>query len=277
MNRKKILWLCSWYPDKLDPFNGDFIQRHANAVALYNDIHVIYVAEDSTGKIKKTIKEIRKNDNLTEYIVYCKKNTSFLVKYFSHIRWLFIFKKAIRNYIVENGKPDLIHVQVPMKAGILALWVKKYHKIQYVITEHWGIYNEIEEHNYQTKNWIFKKFTKKIFKSALKFISVSKFLAEGVNGLVVNKEYIILPNTVNTDLFYYKEKKAKPFRFIHISNMVPLKNAEGILRSFQMLLIKYPDAELVMVGNKDLEIINYANILGLSQDKVCLLYTSRCV
>ncbi len=29
----KVLWLASWYPDELEPKNGDFIQRNAKAVA----------------------------------------------------------------------------------------------------------------------------------------------------------------------------------------------------------------------------------------------------
>ena len=36
-----VLWLPSWYPNKLSPFDGDFIQRHAKAAALYNDIAII--------------------------------------------------------------------------------------------------------------------------------------------------------------------------------------------------------------------------------------------
>ena len=42
----KALWLVSWYPDKISPFNGDFIKRHAEAVSLYDDVHVIYVTKD---------------------------------------------------------------------------------------------------------------------------------------------------------------------------------------------------------------------------------------
>ena len=45
MQRKKILWLASWYPNRNDPFDGDFIQRHARAAAIDHDIHVIHVSE----------------------------------------------------------------------------------------------------------------------------------------------------------------------------------------------------------------------------------------
>ena len=41
--RKNILWLASWYPNKIDGFKGDFIQRHAKAAAIYEDVQVIHV------------------------------------------------------------------------------------------------------------------------------------------------------------------------------------------------------------------------------------------
>ncbi|MBK8141573.1 MAG: hypothetical protein IPK57_11530 [Chitinophagaceae bacterium] len=77
MSRKKILWLCSWYPAKTEPFNGDFIQRHARAAALYNDIYVIHVAGDETGNNKKPGEEIHQSEGLTEQIIYYQKSTSF--------------------------------------------------------------------------------------------------------------------------------------------------------------------------------------------------------
>ena len=45
MQRKKILWLVSWYPNRNDKFDGDFIQRHARAAAIYHDVHVIFVTD----------------------------------------------------------------------------------------------------------------------------------------------------------------------------------------------------------------------------------------
>ncbi|MEQ1676216.1 MAG: glycosyltransferase, partial [Chitinophagaceae bacterium] len=141
MAGKKILWLCSWYPGKTEPFNGDFIQRHARAAALYNDIHVIYVTGDSSGAITTTEKEDHTSGRLTEHRVYFKKSTSLTGRIIAHYRWLFLFRQAIRKYMIEKGKPDLVHVQVPYKAGLLGLWLLKKYRVPFVLTEHWGIYN----------------------------------------------------------------------------------------------------------------------------------------
>ncbi len=269
MPRKKILWLCSWYPGKTEPFNGDFIQRHAQAAALYNDIHVIHVMGDTTGVIKETVTEIKKENGLTEQIVYIKKSTTAWGRFSGHYKLLYLYKDATRKYIKENGKPDLVHVHVPVKAGIFGLWMKRKYGIPYVLTEHWGIYNEVADLNYTGRNNLFKKYTKKIFEQAAKFISVSRFLAEGVNRMVIKKNYETVPNVVNTSLFFYKEKPAgASFRFIHVSNMVALKNAEGILRAFRSLQEKNSNTTLIMAGDTNDRIRQYAAEQGLSADKV---------
>ena len=262
MERKKILWLCSWYPSKMDPFNGDFIQRHARAAALFNDIHVIHVTYDYPNDVENTSNELNSIGQLTEKIVYLKKKKSLKAKLTNQLRWLANYKKTIRNYIIKNGKPDLVHLHVPMKAGVLALWMKKSYKISYIVTEHWGIYNHIVEDKYASKSVAFKKYTKKIFERASKFISVSDYLAKGINRQICKKDYVVIPNAVDTDLFYYKEKEASAFRFIHVSNMVPLKNAEGILRSFKNFIQQNINAELIMVGDIGPQIRDYAQTLS---------------
>ena len=40
-----ILWLPSWYPNKSEPYSGDFIQRHAKAAALYDPVTVIFFTQ----------------------------------------------------------------------------------------------------------------------------------------------------------------------------------------------------------------------------------------
>lgn len=258
MSRKKILWLCSWYPSKLEPFNGDFIQRQARTAALYNDIYVIHVTSDITGKIKQTEKIINKLPGLTEHIVYYRKSNSPFGKLISYFRWLSLFRQAIRRSMIEQGKPALVHVHIPYKAGIFGIWIKNRYKIPYVVTEHWGIYNDIEKENYSGRSATFKKLTKKIITKAARFISVSSYLGNGVNKLVVKKDFQVITNTVDTDLFYYQEKKSPVFRFIHVSNMVPLKNAEGILEAYNLFCRNHFNTELVMVGDSDPAIRSFA-------------------
>jgi hypothetical protein len=154
---KKILWLPSWYPTKTDPYKGDFIQRQAKAAALYNRIHVIYVEKINTRPANIAGSEEQfAEGNLTEEIIY-NYSSSFPVlgKLFSLLRYFRLNKKYIRQYIDKNGVPDCVHVQVPVKAGIIALWVKRRFKIPYVLTEHYGIYNREVVDPYEDRSWFF--------------------------------------------------------------------------------------------------------------------------
>src|SRR5215213_3386643 len=123
----KTLWLTSWYPTLLNPFNGDFVQRHAQAVSLYNNVTVLFLERDVHGRITKDIfiKE-QTNGNLTERIVYyySPKNFSFLGKLISFLKYYNLSKKEVKRYL-NNGRPHIVHLHVATKAGIIARWVRR--------------------------------------------------------------------------------------------------------------------------------------------------------
>src|SRR5690348_13757187 len=118
----KVMWLPGWYPSGINGFDGDFIQRHAEAVSLYHDIHVIYVVRDKHGKFTKDIliNETVK-DRLKETIIYYYvpgQPIKLFEKFFSERKYRKLYKEAILKYINENGPPSLVHVHVGMKAGV---------------------------------------------------------------------------------------------------------------------------------------------------------------
>ena len=255
--RRKILWLCSWYPGMAEPFNGDFVQRHARAAAIYHDIYVIHVYADPNRKINAPITSISTHGGLTEHIIEFPKGKNRLARAISHLRLIRAYKKAVKTFIREHGLPDLVHVHVPVWAGKIALWIKWCYGIPFMVTEHWGIYNDIEVHNFKSKTIWFKKATKRIFLGASAFLSVSRYIAEGVKRLVTPVDYQLFPNAVDTDLFFPVDKSGEVFRFIHVSTMVGLKNVESILRAFESLFLAGKQAELIMVGPATSNIIKY--------------------
>ena len=264
-DRKKVLWLVSWYPNKYDAFDGDFVQRHAKAAALYNDIHVIFV---KASEEQKTIEEsVNKNNGLAEQIIYIPKKKGLLNKLKNYTEWKRNYKSAVHPF-VEKYKPSVVHVHIPWKVGLIALWIKKNYGIPFIVTEHWGIYNDVVDDNIHTRSFPVRYLLKRIYKEASAFVSVSKFLGKGVNQTLIKKNFSVIPNVVDTSLFYPLKEKHRRFTFLHVSNMVPLKNVEGILRAFQRFLETGADAQLVLVGNKDNFYEQMAERLGLSNTVV---------
>jgi glycosyltransferase involved in cell wall biosynthesis len=93
---------------------------------------------------------------------------------------------------------------------------------------------------------------------------VSRFVADGVEKITGRKADAIIPNVTDTTLFYYKNEKYSKFTFIHVSNMVAVKNAKGILDAFAELNGQYHgEIQLIMVGNRDDSYLKYAEELGL--------------
>lgn len=247
--RRKILWLVSWYPNKYDAFDGDFIQRHAKAAALYNDIHVLFVKQ--SAEQKEVEEAIEQSNGLTEQIIYIPKKNGLIGKLLNYWNWKLHYQRRLSQLIKTNA-PQLIHVHVPWKAGLMALWAKKKFKIPYVVTEHWGIYNRLVEDNIHTRPFWMRRLLRSIFREATGFLSVSRYIGNGVNETLVQKGFVVVPNVVDTELFKPSAQKYDLFTFLHVSNMVPLKNVNGIIEAFaEFLKITGADAQLVLVGSRD--------------------------
>ena len=267
MQRKKILWLVSWYPNKNDRFDGDFIQRHARAAAIYHDVYVIFVTDADMNKSKE--EEWNYATGLTEQIIYFKRKKGVAARLRKQFAWKNIFQDAVKNYIEKNGLPDCLHLHVPWKAGLIALWMKKKYGKDFIVTEHWGMYNDGTEDNFHTKSNLTQKLLKKIYKNVRAFVTVSSYLANDVEKITGRRADIIFPNVVDTTLFFPKEEKYSKFTFIHVSNMVKLKNVGAILEAFSKVLTATKQKmQLIMIGNKDDEHVRLADQLGLLNTSV---------
>ena len=122
MTRKKILWLTSWYPNRNDIFDGDFIQRHARAAAIDHDIHVIYVG---IGDIDNPVEEEWNFvTGLTEQLIYFNTPRGVFSKIRKHLVWKKLFEGAIEKYVSKHGIPDLVHIHIPWKAGMMGMWIQ---------------------------------------------------------------------------------------------------------------------------------------------------------
>jgi glycosyltransferase involved in cell wall biosynthesis len=258
---KKILWLPSWYPNKTKPFDGDFIQRMAKAVSQYAEIHVFFVVEDESLKDSE-VTTFTQNGNLHETITYYK-SSSLLPRLISWKKYFSIYKQLISSFIKKHGKPHLVHVQVPVKAGLIALWLKRTYGIDYVCTEHFGIYNDVVADRFGRRSFYFKHYTKKVIKEARVFLPVSQNLGLSINERVIKKHFTVIYNVADINLFYYKPSAQQKFRFIHVSEMGPHKNVAGIIRAFCALHKRQPGIELVVAGPYTTEIYEAASRQGL--------------
>lgn len=236
--RRHIVFLARWYPHRYDPMFGLFVQRHAEAAALYNDVSVIYVHADENVKEKYEIERSTSN-NVNTIKIYYRKPKS---KIISLIRFFNANKLALK----QLKKPDLIHVHILTRCGVIALWRKIVHGTPYIITEHWSRYLPGNDFS----GFLRKTMTKIIAKNATAVTTVTENLAKAMqNHGLKNKNYVVLPNVVDINLFKPIEKKNSKAKIIHVSCFEDKsKNISGLIDALAILESRDVEYQCIFIG-----------------------------
>lgn len=223
--RKHIVFLARWYPHRYDPMLGLFVQRHAEAAAQYDDISVIYVHADDQIQQKFDIIDETVN-NVRTIRVYYRKSWSKIIS-------LFRFFKANNKALKLLPKPDIIHVHILTRLGLVALRQKRLHGTPYIITEHWSRYLPDNDFN----GLLRKKLTKTVVRHASAVTTVTDILAKAMqsHGLR-NENYSIVPNVVDINAFKPQPHHNEVPKIIHVSCFEnKSKNITGLIDALQIL------------------------------------------
>ncbi len=247
-----ILWLASWYPNTYEPVNGDFIQRHAKAVAQFIPVTVIHVIQLGKDIPAENRIETFTSGNLTEIIHYFnfkKTGISFADKILYNRRYLQYFTGVLLHYQKQHGIPSLLHVHVPMKAGMMAKKMSEEWHIPYVVSEHASMYEKTAADNFYSRSRFFRYNTARVFKGASIVTNVSATIGKKIQKLFKLEEVVTVHNVVDTKIFYYLPKPpSEKFRWLHVSSLAKQKNIEAILHTVKSLLPQKINWELVIAG-----------------------------
>ena len=265
----KVLWLASWYPNIYEPFNGDFIQRHAKAVATIMPVDVIHVLQlGHKVTIAKSDIAITANGGLREYIgafKFTKTGFNLPDKIRYNLLYHRFYKRIVTDYIKENGKPDLIHVHVPVKAGLMALELLDKLKIPYIVSEQSSHYEERSPDYFSKRSKYFQRNTKRIFEKAVAVTNVSATIGKTLQSLFNIKNYRTIHNLVDTTRFFYKEQEPHQIiRFLHVSSMSEQKNVAGIMNALAGLNQQFKNWQCTFCGPHTEELITLASSLGIA-------------
>ncbi len=235
------------------PTNGDFIQRHAEAVVLKNEVTSIHIVSDKTSKKAIEITDEIINEVRT-LIAYVKFTNNPLLKWFRFVR-------AFRKIYKEIKVFDVIHVNRIYPLGIFALYLKFTTKKPFIISEHWtGLLKE---------RTIFipffeKLISKNIVENATFTCPVSQNLANSMIALGFEGNYQVVPNVVDTEVFVPKNIENNRFTLLHVSNMIDEhKNISGILHVTSQLKKSIPKLRLVLIGTDSEKYIDKIKELSL--------------
>jgi glycosyltransferase involved in cell wall biosynthesis len=246
-----ILYLPRWYPNRYDPMPGLFIERHARSVAGLANVAVLYVHHDDQLNTKFET-EIFRDDELIQYKIYFrpfKGTVKPWVAFINFLRLIRFHRKGLKLLRKEWGNPDLVHVNVLTRLGLIALIYKLVSGTPYVITEHWTRYLP----HMDNFTGFFRKLASRIVvKHASAVLPVTDNLRKAMesHGLK-NKNYRIIPNVVDMEMFQIRDDNAykKIKNFIHVSCFEDKqKNISGILRVLKKISAERNDWICHMVG-----------------------------
>jgi len=248
-----ILFLNSWYPNRVLPNNGDFIQRHAEAVALKHKVTAIHVISDKDNH--KTIEIVDERINrVRTLIAYLKPSNNPILKTYHYLLAYYKVLKRIDYF-------DIVHLNVIYPAGIIALYLKWFKQKPYIISEHWSDYYKPYCENF---SFLSKNLIQLIAKSATIICPVTNNLGNAMQEFGLKNKYIKVPNVVDTNLFVPAKKIDNIYNIIHISSTNSTqKNVPNILKVINELQLSKKDFKFYLIGGNAVEFKNLSNQLGI--------------
>lgn len=267
-NKKHILFISSWYPNRNNPTHGIFNRYFADAAALYDQISVLHVCSHEQLKSDFECVESIENGILSMTVYYRKVNSRFPI--ISHLlkrkKVLQAFDLGYQQLMQKVSKPDLIQLNVVLPMGLGAYHLSQKHKIPYVVNENWSGYCA-EDGNY--RGFLMKYLTQKIIRSAKKIMPTSNYLKEAMLAQGLSGDYEVVPNVVNVQRFKpLQEIPHAKTKLIHISSLNDReKNVSGLIRAFASALQLNQELELNIVG-EGVDKVLYQNMvteLGITE------------
>lgn len=242
-----ILFLCSWYPSRVLPTNGDFIQRHAEAVATTHKVTLLHLITDPN--ISSIEKETTTTQNVTIHIIYIPLSSNILTKFF-------LFIKLYISEIKKIQKIDIVHLNVTYPVGIIAIYCKWMLKIPYIISEHWTGYLTLQS---KKIGFTQKLISKIITKNASYICPISNYLEISMQNFGLKGNYKPIPNVIDTTLFTPTTQKENYFTIVHVSSLLDThKNISGMLRAAKFLEETIPNFTWKFIGGSS---ENYKKLL----------------
>ena len=236
-----VLFLSSWFPSKTHPTLGNFVQRHAEAVALFANITVLYLSKNNKTSAFEIEDEVEGNVRIVR--VYYRSNG---MLFRNRIQAL---KKGIAHINFNQNKPDIVQLNMVWPEGWQALFIQRKWKIPFVISDNWTGYHPNER---SPLPFHVKRYMRFIANRSKLLLPVTMQLEKAMRALGFNKSSVIVPNVVNT-AYFKNEKKNEIHTYVHLSHLDnEHKNIEGILSAWKIFSDQTEDVILELGGDGDI-------------------------
>lgn len=252
---------------------GLFVHQHARAVAAHCQSAVLMLQPDpELDELARF--EHRLVEGVQVFYIYypaVQMMVPGLSGFLKTLRFLKYAEKGRKWVQQEFGRPDLVHVHILTRLGVVAWYWKLRHKIPYIITEHWSRYLPVRNaFNGFARKW----FTRRVVRGSELLTTVTRNLGNAMKAHhLTGTPYKILPNVVDVERFVPQVHPPEEtlVKMVHVSCFEDVsKNISGLLRVLKQLQDIRADFECTLVGaGIDFELLKQQAVdLGLRPNQV---------
>lgn len=246
-----VLLIPGWFPSRINFLAGDFIERHAKAASLFFPVKVLFVVKDNSlpfGKIEVTHQKLSDNYECLIYYYSSRSPVSIIEKISSIWLQAKCLSKGFKKITSKNGLPSLIHAHVLLKHAWFALKQSKKYNIPLLASEQWTGYLPEAKPEFNTLSAFQHRTIQKVFKHAVHVTTVSEYLSKKISEHFRFSDHTVIPNLVDTSVFYPSSQQHNITTFIHISTLSHQKNFDEIIAACQSLTQNENNYCLIVVG-----------------------------
>ncbi|MCB9169104.1 MAG: glycosyltransferase [Flavobacteriales bacterium] len=235
-----VLFLPGWYPNRTHPTLGNFVQRHARAIATLHRVTVVHAVRDPAARGTELVTTT--HGPLTEHILYSDRGP------LGRLRATLALIGRLRN---ENAPFDLVHANILHAVAPLAWMVHRRWGLPFLVSENWtgyhlDAYRRLPLSTRTAMHWTADR--------AGMLCPVSEQLAGAMRRHGFQGPHRVVPNVVDTERFHApkQHRPPPPTRFLHVSTLLDAhKNVSGLIRSFAAARRQVPAITLDIVGDGD--------------------------
>jgi glycosyltransferase involved in cell wall biosynthesis len=165
--------------------------------------------------------------------------------------FIFVFM-GLFNFLRKVGRVDVVHAHQALSPAILAFLISRFHRVPLIITCHGS---EIRTQRKKGPIWLLQRF---VLEKASYLTAVSGEMKDIlVKDYDVNpSKILVIPNGYDEDAVttILRNKRKDSFsRIVFVGSLRPFKDPLTLMKGFQEISKKHPDAELLIIGSGPLE------------------------
>jgi glycosyltransferase involved in cell wall biosynthesis len=247
----KVLFLCSWFREKPDDIGGAFFAEQASVLSERG--HDVAIAHCKPRSIRRLMgsKSFRVSENEryagNTYGSVYRGDLLLIPPRFTRLNeWLrrWEFSRFLGRVYADFGRPDIIHIQSAVVAGVYGADLVRENNIPYVVTEHATSYRRgrVPESNYAP--------IRECFENAFAAFAVSTALIEDLKRIGVSSNINILPNMYEGELFNLDGVDRNPlFTFLMVCQLNAKKGIDTALDAFAKVHAEAGACRFLIVGD----------------------------